>query len=919
MELRDFREDFIENIKVDAYSSGEGSQAAFVSAMADCLVDAEVLPDFNPAYYDQIGRRNRRLRVDGYVLDEVDFTMNLIIADYLGEKSDPRKFGKADLTQAVNRVMHFVEACLDDTLEVDISTPPSDLRDDIQHYRTDIRNYRILIFTDAERRSTLKAIEAFDIDGKHTECQIWDIDRVFRVCGSNSGRQEIEIDFTQYTAKGIPCLRASDAISKEYEGFLCIIPGVVLANIYDRYGSALLEGNVRSFLSTKVAVNKKIRGTILNNPERFFAYNNGVSATALELTFDATGNFITGAKDFQIINGGQTTASLSNARFKDKAPLDNIYVQMKLTKIGAMDEESATDLIRNISRSSNSQNKVSDADFFSTHPFHVEMEKFSQRIFAPAVEGQQYETHWFYERARGQYLQAQMRMTKGEQKRFKMQNPKSQVITKTDLAKVRNSWAKMPQLVSKGAQTNFVKYAESIDSAWTDNSAQFNEKYFTDSVALLIIFKRLEKIIPEQPWYQSGYRANIVTYSMAVLHLLIERQFPGRELDLQIIWNRQSVPEVIENALISLLKTKPLEKITVKEICEMAMINRSTFYKHYQDCYDLAERLKQRAMHDFMETLQGMKEGEATEMITALLEKMRENSDLFHTLGRHEGEQNFINTLAVSCFAYMNEQIDVLKKMDLDESGKKMVSSYVTGGSVGRADPDEWSDLCFDDYYSFYLSYRLHDQAKRNASLAEPVDRTMSGMPMQTLNACYNPSMNNITITAAITIEPMFSADQDYYTNLGALGAIIGHEMGHAFDSNCIAFDQDGNYNPSWICDEDIESLNARNAQAISYFEDNFTVFGVYHVDGEQTLGENYADLGGVECIVSLCKTKEDRIEPVTDEVTLTASSVYISALGKYTPRARLDKDKNATAYASWFEAAYQPVAPSQQPVTQTP
>ena len=550
MELRDFREDFIENIKVDAYSSGEGSQAAFVSAMADCLVDAEVLPDFNPAYYDQIGRRNRRLRVDGYVLDEVDFTMNLIIADYLGEKSDPRKFGKADLTQAVNRVMHFVEACLDDTLEVDISTPPSDLRDDIQHYRTDIRNYRILIFTDAERRSTLKAIEAFDIDGKHTECQIWDIDRVFRVCGSNSGRQEIEIDFTQYTAKGIPCLRASDAISKEYEGFLCIIPGVVLANIYDRYGSALLEGNVRSFLSTKVAVNKKIRGTILNNPERFFAYNNGVSATALELTFDATGNFITGAKDFQIINGGQTTASLSNARFKDKAPLDNIYVQMKLTKIGAMDEESATDLIRNISRSSNSQNKVSDADFFSTHPFHVEMEKFSQRIFAPAVEGQQYETHWFYERARGQYLQAQMRMTKGEQKRFKMQNPKSQVITKTDLAKVRNSWAKMPQLVSKGAQTNFVKYAESIDSAWTDNSAQFNEKYFTDSVALLIIFKRLEKIIPEQPWYQSGYRANIVTYSMAVLHLLIERQFPGRELDLQIIWNRQSVPEVIENALI---------------------------------------------------------------------------------------------------------------------------------------------------------------------------------------------------------------------------------------------------------------------------------------------------------------------------------------------------------------------------------
>ncbi len=139
---------------------------------------------------------------------------------------------------------------------------------------------------------------------------------------------------------------------------------------------------------------------------------------------------------------------------------------------------------------------------------------------------------------------------------------------------------------------------------------------------------------------------------------------------------------VIENAFISLLKTKPLEKITVKEICEMAMINRSTFYKHYQDCYDLAERLKQRALRDFTEMLQGMKEGKAAEVISAMLEKMKENDELFHTLGRHEGEQNFINTLAVSCFAYMNEEIDILKKMNLDENGKKMVSSYVTGGSA---------------------------------------------------------------------------------------------------------------------------------------------------------------------------------------------------------------------------------------------
>ena len=182
---------------------------------------------------------------------------------------------------------------------------------------------------------------------------------------------------------------------------------------------------------------------------------------------------------------------------------------------------------------------------------------------------------------------------------------------------------------------------------------------------------------------------------------------------------------------------------------------------------------------------------------------------------------------------------------------------YVTGSSVGRADPEDWSDLCYDDYYSFYLSYRLHERAVKVASLAQPVDRTAAGMPMQMLNACYNQSLNNITITAAITIEPFFSPDQDYYTNLGGLCMVIGHEMGHAFDSTCIVVDQDGNYNPSWICDEDLATLNARNEQAVSYFEDNFTVFGVYRVDGEQTLGENYADLGSLECITSLAHTQQ--------------------------------------------------------------
>ena len=196
------------------------------------------------------------------------------------------------------------------------------------------------------------------------------------------GRQDIEIDFKAYTGgKGIPCIEASSANTDDYKSYLCIIPGSTLADIYDYYGSQLLEGNVRSFLSTKVAVNKKIRETILRIPQNFFAYNNGVSATAMDLQIESTedGRVITYARDFQIINGGQTTASLSNARYKDGADLSQIYVQMKLTEVDS-DADKASELIRNISRSSNSQNKVSDADFFATHPFHIRMEQISRRV-----------------------------------------------------------------------------------------------------------------------------------------------------------------------------------------------------------------------------------------------------------------------------------------------------------------------------------------------------------------------------------------------------------------------------------------------------------------------------------------------------------------------------------------------------------
>lgn len=559
MEAQDFRKDFLEDIKADALATGEGSCASFVSSFARYLQEAEYLMDFTSSYFEGIGKQNRKLRIDGYAYDEFDKTMTLIIADY-DVSDDKRTLTKTQAGQLQNRLIYFIDNALNTQLHrnVEMSRPCSDLVDLLREKRKEIRKYQLLILTTAHISSTIKILESDDIDGVPSECQIWDLDRLFQLCGSDAGRHIIEINFKDHSENGIPCLEASGTATDDFKSYLCIIPGIMLADIYDKYGSSLLEGNVRSFLSTKVAVNKKIRTTILQQPERFFAYNNGISATAMDVQFEHTeqGLFLVSARDFQIINGGQTTASLSSARYnyKDKANLGAIFVQMKLTVIQrTLDDDDATTLVQNISRSSNSQNKVSDADFFSTHPFHVQMERCSLRLGARGTGGLQFETKWFYERARGQYLQKQMRMSTSEKKKFLLQNPKNQLITKTDLAKVRNTWDGLPHIVSKGAQTNFTEFAQKISDVWDkDEGLLFGDKYFQESVALCLIFRYTEMMIPRQPWYQQGYRANIVTYTMAMLHKLIQVQFPKRDLDLIGIWTRQTVPVAVQNALIEL-------------------------------------------------------------------------------------------------------------------------------------------------------------------------------------------------------------------------------------------------------------------------------------------------------------------------------------------------------------------------------
>lgn len=335
---------------------------------------------------------------------------------------------------------------------------------------------------------------------------------------------------------------------------MAVIPGEFLADIYDDYSSQLLESNVRSFLSFRGGINKGIRGTILNSRDKFFTYNNGISATAKSIVcefVEGEGLLITNFVGLQIINGGQTTASLASTRIKDKASLKNIYVQIKLTVVKENDPE----FVRYIAKYANSQNKVTSADLNSNHPFYTRIEDFSRKIFAPAINGNPFQELWFFERARGQYEQPMIKMTTKKQRDdYQKIRPKDKKFTKTDLAKYVNSASMQPYFVSWGADVNSTKFQEQLEKIWEKDNSIFNEYYYKELIGMAIVYKSLERIISKQDWYieNKAYRPQLVTYTFS--KFVYEAKKLGLSVDYKAIWDKQAISPIMERELSSIAK-----------------------------------------------------------------------------------------------------------------------------------------------------------------------------------------------------------------------------------------------------------------------------------------------------------------------------------------------------------------------------
>ena len=550
MDIAEYRADFLEQVRASATSESNFTHAEFVDFCADLLADADEIADFESGYFRGTGSKNRSLGVDGFALDETDGSMRLLIADYEGT-GDARTLTQTQAKTMFSRLQAFCEDSISGRLHPQLEDSSAGFSTALTLFqrRHSITRLRFYLITDAVLSTRVRDWPEEIVGGIPAEFHIWDISRFHQVYESKSGRDELEVDFTNLVAGGLPILPAS-VESEDYRAYLCVIPGKVLADMYDRFGSRLLEGNVRSYLGTRGRINKSIRKTVPQEPKMFFAYNNGIACTAsaAEVLTTPSGLRLTRVTDLQIVNGGQTTATLANALSEDAPNLDHTFVQMKLSVVSA---ENSGKFIPLIAQYANSQNRVSDADFLSNHEFHRRVDQLSRTLRAPAVGGAQYGTHWIYERARGQYLNESAKLTPAQKNLFALQNPRHQVIIKTDLAKYENAWRFLPHTVSYGAQKNFMAFSTFVNQEWDKNPDQFNEEYYKRVVVKAIVFRRAEELVSKQPWYEGSYRPQIVAYAVAKFANLIQFDGIGKLFDFRSVWARQALTPAAERQLVA--------------------------------------------------------------------------------------------------------------------------------------------------------------------------------------------------------------------------------------------------------------------------------------------------------------------------------------------------------------------------------
>lgn len=533
--MQDFYQEMNEEVKQYMTNYSMTQNAAFKEVFLSYLNENEVtiLADMDFVEYK---KDSENMRLDGYSYNEYFHSLTLMVCKY-NSSPNPEMLWKKDIDKYVKKAVKFLKTCDSDYFQN--LEPTSDGYDAFQAIKNVVKNVEtvnVVFITNDVAKNYIPA------DMKFRKCTIkfdvYDIEKVYHmVMAGDIDYKPLVIRLKNKYHQELSMIKVpgNNAI---YDCYVGVISGKLLADIYKDEGQELIQKNVRSYLQAKGKVNKGIKNSLSKEPEMFMAYNNGISTIADSIEIDEKKSnkaivVITDIIGWQIVNGGQTTASIYNA-MQSKLPLDEVNVQVKLSVI--KDTERATEIASNISKYANSQNKINMSDFNANDDYHIKMEQISRRTFIPVEKGKETE-QWFYERARGQYMVELNRQPTSKAKReFKNRIPKKRCVSKTVAAKCIMAYMGFPYYVSKGLESNFVIFSDMVKSG---TIPQPTRNVYIDMIAKVILFQQCDKIVAGLNF--GGYKAQINYYVIALFGKYYQSQF-----DADYIWKNQTIsPEMI--------------------------------------------------------------------------------------------------------------------------------------------------------------------------------------------------------------------------------------------------------------------------------------------------------------------------------------------------------------------------------------
>jgi hypothetical protein len=546
---REFLIDFMEELEEKAVKAGS-YQIPFLDKMIGFMDRPDEPEILFPPYFDT----SKNIAVNAYSFDEENNVLDLYVVDYNFEQNedDLLSISMTGIVEIANKAKRFITNAQSLTETIDHSLQSYDLAKLIKENSETINEVNIFVVTNSYYASN-KPVEITIPGFDSVNIQVWDLDRVQQLITSEQGIQTDYIDFERDYGETFDMMLVPDPTSglKDFDCYVGYISAELLSKAYDEWGQKLVERNVRSFLQARGGTNKGIRDTLRDPFQRkmFVAYNNGISTVAHEGEIEKIENKanlykIKRLSGWQIVNGGQTTASIHQA-YKEGIPLKDVYVQAKLTILQAnefvmKDQHLLEDeMVSRISQYANTQNKINKSDLLANTRFMSDLEKFSRNIWIPVFDGRKPENKWYFERARGQYMVDINRRKRGkEQTDFKKQYPKDKVLTKVDIAKYFVSWEGYPHISSKGGEEAFKKFMDLNKDFWKSDKDQskMTLSVYQKLIARSIINKRVQEIVDEMKL--RGYKANVIYYTTSMLNHLY-----GEKIDLVEVWEKQSLSD----------------------------------------------------------------------------------------------------------------------------------------------------------------------------------------------------------------------------------------------------------------------------------------------------------------------------------------------------------------------------------------